>query len=68
MKVDGNIKLDHILEAAIKRFSHFGVNKTTMTEIADDLAISKPALFYYFQDKNSLIAAVAEKLRDEFLD
>src|SRR5688500_9200766 len=68
MKVDGNIKQEHILEAAIRRFSYFGVNKTTMTEIAEDLAISKPSLFYYFQDKNCLIAAVAEKVMNEFLD
>src|SRR5688500_17105953 len=68
MKVDGNIKQEHIIEAAVKRFSYFGVNKTTMTEIAEDLAISKPSLFYYFQDKNSLIAAVAEKIINEFLD
>jgi TetR/AcrR family transcriptional regulator len=68
MRIDGNIKQEHILEAAIKRFSYFGVNKTTMTEIAEDLAISKPSLFYYFQDKNSLIAAVVEKIMNEFLD
>ena len=64
----GNVRQEHILEAAVKRFSYFGVNKTTLTEIAEDLAISKPLLFYYFQDKQRLIAAVAEKIINEFLD
>ena len=55
-----------ILEAAMRRFAHFGVQKTTLTEIADDLAISKQALFYYFSDKQALIGAVAEKIVEEY--
>jgi AcrR family transcriptional regulator len=68
MRAEGLVKQEHILDAAIKRFSHFGVNKTTLTEIAEDLAISKPLLFYYFNDKNSLIAAVAAKIINECLE
>lgn len=67
MKAVGTVKQEHIMEAAIKRFSHFGVNKTTLGEIADDLAISKPALFYYFNDKNSLVNAVSKKIVNEFV-
>ena len=51
-----------ILEAALRRFAHFGVQKTTLSEIADDLAMTKQALFYYFSDKQALIGAVAEKI------
>jgi TetR/AcrR family transcriptional repressor of mexJK operon len=68
MSTEGSVKYEQILEAAIKRFSHFGVNKTTLTEIAQDLAISKPSLFYYFNDKNSLITAVAGKIINETLE
>jgi TetR/AcrR family transcriptional regulator len=60
-------KQECILEAAIRRFAHFGVQKTTLTEIADDLAISKQALFYYFSDKQALIAAVQEKIVGEYI-
>ncbi len=49
-----------IIEAAIKRFAHFGVGKTTMNEIAKDLSISKALLYYYFPDKVSLYGAVLE--------
>lgn len=55
-----------ILEAALRRFAHFGVQKTTLSEIADDLAISKQALFYYFSDKQALIAAVTERIVAEY--
>ncbi len=63
-----SVKQEFILEAAIKRFSHFGINKTTLTEIADDLSVSKQSLFYYFPDKQSLIAAVEERIIEEYID
>ncbi len=38
-------KRDVIIEGAIKRFIHYGINKTTMNEIAEDLSVSKPSLY-----------------------
>ena len=55
-------KRDAIIQAAKKRFSHFGVAKTTMNEIADDLSISKASLYYYFPDKLNLYAAVLQAI------
>jgi len=55
-------KKEVIIEAAIKRFAHFGLAKTTMTEIASDLSLSKALLYYYFPDKINLYAAVLEHL------
>jgi TetR/AcrR family transcriptional regulator len=46
-----------ILEAALRRFGHFGIAKTTMAEIAKDLSFSKALLYYYYPDKFSLYAA-----------
>ncbi len=57
-----------IIEAALKRFSHFGISKTTMNEIADDISLSKASLYYYFPDKPSLILAVARYTFDLFLN
>ena len=53
-----------IIEAAIKRFAHFGVAKTTMTEIAGDLSLSKASLYYYFPDKLNLYAAVIRHITE----
>jgi len=57
-------KQSAIIEAAIKRFAHFGVSKTTMTEIAADLSLSKASLYYYFPDKLSLYAAVFQTITE----
>ena len=58
-------KRDAIIEAAIKRFAHFGVAKTTMTEIGNDLSLSKASLYYYFPDKLNLYAAVLKNIIEE---
>ncbi len=68
MKAAESVKHEHIVDAAIKRFSHFRINKTSLTEIAEDIGISKPSLFYYFQDKSSLLEAVSRKIVNEFLE
>ena len=65
--VEADKKRELILEGAIKRFSHFGINKTSMSEIADDLSVTKPALYYYFPDKPSLIVAVADRISSIYL-
>ena len=57
-----------ILDAAQKRFGLYGIEKTSMREIADDLNLSKASLYYYFPDKESLYRAVVEKEQSEFLD
>ena len=55
-------KKDLIIDAALKRFAHFGLSKTTMTEIANDLSLSKALLYYYFPDKISLYSAVLQSI------
>ncbi|NEU09658.1 TetR/AcrR family transcriptional regulator [Flavihumibacter sp. R14] len=65
--VEADKKRELIIEGAIKRFSHFGVNKTSMAEIAEDLSLSKPALYYYFPDKQNLILGVTGKIISEYL-
>lgn len=55
-------KRELIIEAAVKRFAHFGLAKTTMTDIASDLSLSKALLYYYFPDKISLYAAVLDSI------
>ncbi len=68
MQTTTTLKQETIIAAALQRFSHFGVHKTTLTEIAGDLYISKPTLFYYFHDKDSLVISVLEKLVHDFHD
>ena len=59
-------KLNNILVIAQKRFSLYGLEKTTMKEIASDLQISKASLYYYFPDKEHLFKAVVEMEQEVF--
>jgi TetR/AcrR family transcriptional regulator len=59
-------KIDVILQAAQHRLGLYGYAKTTMKEIADDISMSKAALYYYFPDKDGIFKAVIEKEQREF--
>ncbi len=48
-----------ILEAASKRFMHYGYNKTTMAEIARDLKMSTGNLYRFFPSKLDIAEAIA---------
>lgn len=61
-----NLKVQLMIEAAQKRFGLYGIDKTSMREIAEDLGLSKASLYYYFPDKESLYKAVVEKEQDDF--
>ncbi len=68
MAKNADAKRVKILEAAKRRFAHYGLAKTTMAEIAQDLSFSKALLYYYFPDKNRLYAAVFEMAVDEIVN
>ena len=59
-------KLSLIIEAARKRFAHYGLDKTTMNEIAADIGMSKASLYYYFPDKERLFIAVVNQELHQF--
>jgi AcrR family transcriptional regulator len=48
-----------IVEAAAKRFSHFGYAKTTMAEIATDCGMSPGNLYRFFPGKLDIAEAIA---------
>ncbi|MBL1408513.1 TetR/AcrR family transcriptional regulator [Sphingobacterium faecale] len=56
---------EEIVEVALRRFCHYGFNKTTMNEIAEDMKITKANLYYYYQDKSALIRDVISTVADE---
>lgn len=60
-------KIKTILQAAKKRFAHYGLAKTAMNDIANDIGMSKASLYYYFKDKDQIFIAVVEQDMDEFV-
>ncbi|HEY2892761.1 MAG TPA: TetR/AcrR family transcriptional regulator [Pirellulales bacterium] len=53
-------KTERIIVAARKRFDHYGINKTTMQEIATDAGVAVGTVYLYFANKDELIVACAE--------
>ncbi len=55
----------HIVDAAQQRFRTYGYHKTTMAEIASDVTMSAANLYRYFENKQDIAAACADRcLRD----
>ncbi|TCN73308.1 TetR/AcrR family transcriptional regulator [Acetobacteroides hydrogenigenes] len=61
-------KINEILVAAQRRFGMYGFEKTSVSEIAADLHMSKASIYYYFADKGKLFGAVIEKEHSEFIE
>ncbi|MBU6471386.1 MAG: TetR/AcrR family transcriptional regulator, partial [Alphaproteobacteria bacterium] len=57
-----------IVEAAKKRFSHFGYSKTTMAEVASDCAMSPGNLYRFFPGKLDIAEAIATEDFEGHLD
>jgi len=51
-------KKEIILSTAIKHFSNFGYDSTSLENIAQECNITKPAIYYHFKDKAALYQAV----------
>lgn len=60
MKADETREL--ILQAAERRFASRGFYPTRLEDIAEDVGITRTAVIYHFQDKETLYNAVLEKL------
>ncbi len=57
-----------ILDAAKKLFSHYGFDKTTVSDIADEAGISKGAVYLHFKSKDELFDALLLRESDAVLD
>ena len=58
-------KENAIIDAARKRFAHYGFSKVTMEEIAGDVEMGKASLYYYFPTKEDLFRAVILQEQNE---
>lgn len=55
---DSEAAHEHFLDAAESCFERYGVNKTTMEDIAKIAGVSRPTVYRHFPDRDSLIMAV----------
>lgn len=56
-----------IIEVALKAFAARGFEATTMTEVADQLQMTGPALYHYFSTKEQLLFTCLEQLLSQLL-
>jgi AcrR family transcriptional regulator len=65
--VNHSVTRQHVLRAALKRFALNGYAAASVQQIVNDARVSKPALYYYFQDKAGLFQALVDAAHDERL-
>jgi TetR/AcrR family transcriptional regulator len=58
------IKRQEVLREAASSFNFKGYHATSLTEIATSLGVTKAALYHYFPNKSSLLAACFERSMD----
>lgn len=54
-----------LLQAALKSFADRGYAATSVREIVETARVSKPALYYYFKDKEGIFGALVDQAHDE---
>lgn len=66
LKLD--IARDEILRAGMSLFQKYGLDKTTMEDIAEAAGKGKSTLYYYFKKKEDVFSAVAEREMTSLVD
>lgn len=51
-----------ILAAAARLFAQRGFGGTSLQHVADELGISRPALYYYFRSKDDILASLVQEI------
>src|SRR5438105_15613174 len=59
-RTKGSILPKSILDAATKLFIERGFDGTSMYHIADALGVTRTAVYYYFKNKEAILAALTE--------
>ena len=65
--VDAQDKRDLLLDAAERGFGRLGYAGTTMSSLAAEARVTRPTVYAYFDSKDEVFVAVAERVRAEFL-
>ena len=55
-------KKNQIIDEAVELISSFGFHMTTMDKICDNLQVSKPFLYSYFDNKHALLVEIYDRM------
>jgi AcrR family transcriptional regulator len=71
-KSDNEAREQRILDAAATLFTHYGYDKTTVSDIAQEAGVSKGAIYLHFESKDDLFEALLmreiEKYTENWLE
>jgi len=59
---DADDRSARILDAALGKFSAYGVARTSMADLAEGAGMSRPALYQYYANKEEIFRAVLERV------
>ncbi len=67
---DGSVlgRREQIVEVAARLFQKGGFKSTSLDEVAAEIGITRPALYYYFRSKEDLLAAIYEQAVGMLID
>ena len=63
---DSDSTRTHLLDVAEKCFERHGIGRTTMEDIAAEARVSRPTLYRYFGDRESLITSISQRRAAKF--
>ena len=61
-------KRGRILDAALAKFSAYGVARTSMADVAEGAGMSRPALYQYYANKDDIFRAMLERILNTAAD
>ena len=56
-----DLKKDAVLRTAARLFVERGFHRTTLSDVADQLGVTKPVVYHYFDNKNALLLGCYER-------
>jgi AcrR family transcriptional regulator len=65
MPRDGSATRERIVTVAMKRFVEQGYDKTSLREIAEDVGVTKAALYYHFRTKDDIVRSAMSGILDQ---
>ena len=62
------VRKEQIKTAALRCFSQYGFNKTTMDDIASSIGMKKASLYYYYKNKEAVFCEMMESEIHNFIE
>ncbi|WP_462421472.1 TetR/AcrR family transcriptional regulator [Salinicoccus sp. Marseille-QA3877] len=66
--MSNGVSLTSIVDTAAKVFAEKGYRKSTLNDVASQLGVSKPALYYYVKNKYQILWMIFDEIMDHYIE